>query len=90
MFSESSPGEVVRYQTYIIDPHPNLLDDGRWDTSLTIKRSSGSFIDEWPRCGAPTFASRDEAVRYCISYGQQIIDGDYPNAALICVNLREL
>jgi hypothetical protein len=83
MTAEPSPDKVVRYRTYIIEPHPNLLADGRWDSSLTIKRSFGSGMDEWPRCGAPTFTSHDEAVRYCIRYGQQIIDGDYPNAALI-------
>jgi hypothetical protein len=84
MAVESLPDERLSYRGYIIEPHPYLLRDvGCWDSSLAIRRSFGGEIREWPRCGEPRFASRDEAVQFCIRYGQQIIDGGYPNAALI-------
>ena len=68
--------ERVQYRDYVIEANPHELhDDGRWSMDIVLERHDGSGIEVRPYTGANTFATKEEAIRHCINFGRQIIDG---------------
>ena len=64
------------YKGCEITAEPQLqIDDGLWSTKVTISRYNGSGMITKEFHDGKTFKSEEEAIKHCLSLGQQIIDG---------------
>jgi len=71
------------YKDYIIRPAPlQLADSGEWNMELYIVKDNGNEIRERKFSAGNTFKTRDEAIRHCINFGKQIIDGQSENCTV--------
>jgi len=60
----------------VIDASPHqLADNGRWTTDVTIERHDGASVTTCQFSASRTFETKEEAIRHCINFGRQIIDG---------------
>jgi hypothetical protein len=74
--------ERVQYKGHVIQARPfQLADSGRWSLDITIERDTGDEVIVRPFSASNEFENRDEAVRHCINFGRQIIDGEVPGCA---------
>jgi predicted nucleic acid-binding protein len=75
--------QIVSYKGYHIKPASRQLPNSlRWTTSLTIWINKGYEIVERQFFAANTFEREEEAIRACVEFGQQIIDGRIPNCTV--------
>jgi hypothetical protein len=52
-----------------------LADSGEWTVNVVILRHHSDRVASRQFSASSTFRSRDETVRHCLAFGQQIIDG---------------
>jgi hypothetical protein len=65
------------YKGYIIEARPQqLVDDGRWTMDVNIERHDGERVNLRGYSADNSFETRDDAIRHCINFGRQIIDGE--------------
>lgn len=65
------------YKGCFIHPAPQqLADKGRWSLNLTIGKDNGNEYVQRQFSGSNTFETEEEAIRHCVNFGQQIIDGE--------------
>lgn len=65
-----------KYGDYWIRPTPKQLrESGEWTLEVRIARDRGRELREQLCSARNTFKTHDEAVAYCIQFGQDIIDG---------------
>ena len=73
----------MNYRGLVINPRPyQLADTGRWVVNVVIEHHRGHAVDEKPFNASNTFETKDEAVEHCVRFGQQIVDGRYPELSL--------
>jgi hypothetical protein len=66
----------LTYEGYVIEATPHqLADDGRWTLNFNIERHEDDHTKVRPFSASNTFETRAEALRHCLNFGRQIIDG---------------
>jgi len=65
--------ENQTYKGYTIEPAPGQLYDSTWDSTFIIF-NNGNPINEEYYCLPEVHTTRDEAVRFCLARGREIID----------------
>lgn len=69
----------IKYRGYVIEACPHqLVENNRWRLETTIERHTGDTVEIQQYSAGDTFESRDEAVKHCLNFGRQIIDGTAP------------
>lgn len=69
--------DVVLYKGFEIKASPHqLADSGAWSLNIYIANHAPGVTRERGFSTSDTFASREEAVRHCLDFGRQIIDGE--------------
>ena len=64
------------YKGYVIHATPKQLrDSGKWNMDLTITKHHGNHVAEKKLFAANTFDTEDEAIKHCIGFGKQVING---------------
>lgn len=65
----------IDYNGYTIEPTTRLREHPHGWT-LEVRITAAGETSRVRRCRAPnTFASKDEAIRRCLSFGRKIVDG---------------
>jgi hypothetical protein len=73
----------VAYKGFEISPVPKPCPENQWELGVTIiKHHDPRETLEKLFTGSRRFNSKDEAEKYGIEYGKQIIDGKYPDLTL--------
>ena len=66
----------IEYKGYIIHATPyQLAKDKSWTINIHIKRHTGSGVNDKNFSAANTFPTKTEAIKHCLRFGKQIIDG---------------
>lgn len=68
------------YRGFSIDAHPQQLDTPiPWSVDINIiARNFDGTMEMRDYSAEETFPTEEEAIAACFSFGQQIIDGEYP------------
>ena len=73
----------ISYKGYLIRPAPlQLADTGEWSLELYIGKDKNSEYVERQFSAGNTFKTEEEAIKHCISFGKQIIDGRSENCTV--------
>ena len=72
----------ISYKGYAIHPAPLPLANGRWNHEVYVARDKGYEWVERKFSTATSFATQEEAIAHCITFGKQIIDGKVPNCSV--------
>ncbi len=68
--------ESFLYEDYVIVPQPHeLRKSGHWTVNIRIERHVHGTLNAKPFYASNTFPTREGAVRRCVAFGKQIIDG---------------
>ena len=68
--------DSMTYNGYEIRAVPyQLADSGEWTINIIILKHHSDQVASRPFTASNRFKSRDEAVKHCFFFGQQIIDG---------------
>ncbi len=66
----------IEYEGYTIQAAPyQLAESLEWEINIYIRREHGDHLSERNFKALDSYPTRDEAVRHCLQFGQQIIDG---------------
>ena len=66
----------IPYKGYLIRPAPlHLPDTDEWNIELYIEKDRGGDTKNRKFSAGDTFKTEEEAIRHCIHFGKQIIDG---------------
>jgi len=75
--------DIIQYKGYEIHAVPlELADTGLWQINIQIFRHSEQETKIRPFSAADSYKTREEAVRNCIQFGRQIIDGQSANCSI--------
>jgi len=69
----------IPYTGYLIRPAPLPLATGEWNLEVHISKDRGSDVTERKFSAANTYKTEEEAIKHCINFGKQIIDGKAEN-----------
>jgi hypothetical protein len=73
----------MTYNGYEIKAIPyQLADSEEWTVNITILKHRSDNVASRQFSASNTFKSRDEAVKHCLAFGQQIIDGKSNNCTV--------
>jgi hypothetical protein len=73
----------IPYKGYLIRPAPlQLADIGEWSLELYIAKDRGSDITWRKFSAANSFKTEDDAIKHCVNFGKQIIDGKSENCSV--------
>ncbi len=65
------------YKGYEIRPTPDFLTESEeWSIKLQILIDKGYEVIERSFSATGTYKSKEEAIKHCINFGRQIIDGN--------------
>ena len=71
------------YKGYIIQAAPyQRLESLEWEINIFIGRDHGGHLSERKFSALDSFPTRDEAVKHCLQFGQQIIDGQHDDCSV--------
>jgi len=65
----------IRYKNFEIEAIPYPIVGKKWTLSVSIWRHKGSESISRPFSGSNVYDSKNEAIKNCIDFGVQIIDG---------------
>ena len=75
--------KAVIYNGYTIQPAPRqLMDTGQWELNVFISWTTEDDEDSRHFVKTSQYATEEEAIAQCITYGQQIIDGKVPGSSV--------
>jgi hypothetical protein len=64
----------------VIEAAPyQLAECGEWAMEVHIRRDQGSHMNKKPFYAKNKFKTKEEAIRHCLEFGKQIIDGRIEN-----------
>ncbi|MFX0202438.1 MAG: DUF6566 family protein [Candidatus Hodarchaeota archaeon] len=73
----------IIYKGYEIRPAPYQLQGSeRWNINLYIAIEKGNQRAERNFTAGSSYETKDEAIRHCINFGKQIIDGQVENCTV--------
>ena len=73
----------TEYEGYTIIAAPyQLAESLEWEINLYIQRDHGDRVAERKFNALDSYPTRDEAVRQCLQFGQQIIDGKHDDCSV--------
>lgn len=73
----------VIYKGYEIRAIPHqLADSGEWTVNLVILKHCNDQVVTRPFSASDRFKSRDEAIKHCFIFGQQVIAGKAENCTV--------
>lgn len=83
--SEAMRGKTDRteYKGYTIQAAPyQLAESLEWEINLYIQRDHGDHVNDKKFSALDSYPTRDEAVRHCLQFGRQIIDGHHNDCSV--------
>jgi hypothetical protein len=72
----------ISYKDYEVHAASLLLPSGEWSLEVHITSQQGDEIQTKPFTGSDTFFSEVEAIRHCLDFGKQIIDGEVEDCSV--------
>ena len=73
----------VTYKGYEIRAVPHqLADSGEWTVNIVILKHRSDQVASRQFSASNTFKSRDEAVKHCLVFGRQIVEGKAGNCTV--------
>ncbi len=74
----------IPYKGYLIRPATlQLAASGEWTLELYIAKDKDSEFVERKFSAGNTFKTEEEAIKHCINFGKQIIDGKSENCTVV-------
>jgi len=70
------------YAGFVIKPRPFHRQSGEWTLDLRIWRDGGDAIGAREFHGRDTFPTEAAAIRACVRFGEEIIDGRIPGLSI--------
>ena len=75
--------QAVTYKGFTIQPAPRqLVDTGQWELNVFISWATEDDEDSRHFVKTGRYATEDEATAQCVTYGQQIVDGQVPGSSV--------
>lgn len=75
--------QAVTYKGFTIQPAlRQLVDTGQWELNVFISWATEDDEDCRHFVKTGRYATEDEATTQCITYGQQIVDGQVPGSSV--------
>lgn len=75
--------EPVPYKGYLIEPHTRQLRETReWTIDINIMRDAQGQLRVQKFIARNTFPTREEAERWCVGFGRDIIDRKVPGCTV--------
>jgi len=76
-------GNEIRYKGFQIRAAPNqLVENKKWTVEVFISKDHGSRAIDAHYCAGNSYATKEEAERHCLTFGCQIVNGQYPQFSL--------
>ena len=72
--------EIFPYKDYLIEPAPyQLVESGEWTINIYIRHDTDDQVSIKNFSAENTFKTKPKAIKHCIDFGIQIIDGKFPD-----------